>query len=193
MNYRTAEGRRAIALLDAGGYRVGLMPRGLTAIARGVPRSDRGSFYVWSRDGSFPVIITRDFTDVARFAHAPPDEQRAIEEAMQQRWETEFDSMAADDRPDDRPWKVQEGGSEAEGFFVIGYHAHIADPVIAGGLFGPYSTLEDAQAVVAAKDPLVRPQDEELIRREREEADEWFRNYQKEKELPPPPESFEET
>ena len=50
-------------------------------MARGVPRSDRGSFYVWSRDGSFPVVITHDFTEVARFAHALPEEKQAIEEA----------------------------------------------------------------------------------------------------------------
>ena len=94
----TPEGQRALALLEAAAYHVDQKPKGLTAMSRGVPRNHRGSFYVWSRDGLFPVIITRDFTDVAHFAYALPREQRAIEKAARQRWEAEVRPMAADDR-----------------------------------------------------------------------------------------------
>lgn len=75
---------------------------------------------------------------------------------------------------DDRPWRVQEGGNEAEGFAVVGYSPY-SDQVLKDmpSLFGPYTTLEDAQAVVAAKDPSVRPLSEELLKKEREEMTKW--------------------
>jgi hypothetical protein len=75
---------------------------------------------------------------------------------------------------DDRPWRVQEGGNEAEGFAVVGYSPY-SDQVLKDmpNLYGPYATLEDAQAVVAAKDPSVRPLSEELLEKEREEMMKW--------------------
>jgi hypothetical protein len=75
---------------------------------------------------------------------------------------------------DDRPWRVQEGSSEVEGFHVVGYSPY-SDQVLKDmpNLFGPYATLEDAQAVVAAKDPSVRPLSEELLEKEQEEMMKW--------------------
>jgi hypothetical protein len=67
-------------------------------------------------------------------------------------------------------WKVQEGGSEAEGYYVIGYS--LAGQTIPS-LYGPYAMIEDATAVAAAEDFRARPRSEELLRREQEEMEEW--------------------
>jgi hypothetical protein len=47
-----------------------------------------------------------------------------------------------------------------EGFYVVGYNPYTMDPVLASlpDLYGPYATLEDAEAVVAARDPTERHQ-----------------------------------
>jgi hypothetical protein len=113
--------------------------------------------------------------------------------------EAAFNVRAAD-KP---PWRVQEGSNEVEGFYVVGYGPDPALPNIphAPHLYGPYSTFDDAEAVVAAKDPTVRPLDEEALRRERQETDEWMRHQkeqaqsqpQKTEELPPPPPTEEKT
>jgi hypothetical protein len=60
---------------------------------------------------------------------------------------------------DNRPWRVQ-GGNVDEGFYVVGYNPYTMDPVLASlpDLYGPYATLEDAEAVVAARDPTERHQ-----------------------------------
>lgn len=60
---------------------------------------------------------------------------------------------------DDRPWRVQDGGNAVEGFHVVGYDPFTTDPVLRSipDLFGPYATLEYAEAVVAARDATVRP------------------------------------
>lgn len=76
---------------------------------------------------------------------------------------------------DEPPWKVQEGSNEVEGFFVVGYGPDPALPNIphAPHPYGPYATLEDARAVVAPKDPTVRPLSEELLKKEQEEMMKW--------------------
>ena len=78
---------------------------------------------------------------------------------------------------DDRPWHVDDGSNTDDGFFVYGYRPSQA-PVSEWepALYGPYSTLEDATAVMAGRDPTVRHLSEELLARQRKEED-----------LPPPP------
>jgi hypothetical protein len=82
---------------------------------------------------------------------------------------------------DTREWRVLEGGSETNGFRVAGYNPYEPDPLLSKSVYGPYATLEDAEAVAAARD-FVRPLSERLLEREREEADEWFRSRESKKE-----------
>jgi hypothetical protein len=88
---------------------------------------------------------------------------------------------------DDRPWRVDPGSNATEGFFVYGFKP---STLLSSGwepsMHGPYSTLEDAEAVVAAKDPAVRPRDEELMRREEEENG-GMDSPRNDEEQPPPP------
>jgi hypothetical protein len=91
-------------------------------------------------------------------------------ETMQVDWDTKL-GLVRSQGSDNRPWRVQEGGSEADGFYVVGYSPFHTDPLLQSmpDLYGPYATFEDAEAVVAVRDSTVRPLSERLLERERQE------------------------
>jgi hypothetical protein len=102
---------------------------------------------------------------------------RDARETLQADWDNKL-GLVSSRGSDTRQWRVQDGGSEADGFYVVGYNPYQTDPILRKmpSLFGPYARLEDAEAVVAAKDSSARPLSERLLEREREETEEWLRS-----------------
>jgi hypothetical protein len=120
------------------GMRLQRAPGMITSLLTPVPFHIRRRYVLWQPDGQTPALDWVTWPAVL-MAHKAAGEASGDAEARA------------------KPWEVRGEGSE--GFYVVGISGWSSDPVLRRmpDLFGPYATREDAEAVVTAKDPSVRP------------------------------------